>query len=71
MMKQASAIDTDTVVERQNDQDADDVAGHLWMQYAAGFMFGFAMGAGAAGAGYAAYEGTQESVTLYKSNKGK
>jgi hypothetical protein len=70
-MKQASAIDTDTAVERQNDQDADDVQGHLWMLYAGGFMFGFGMGAGVAGAGYAAYAGTQEDVTYYKSNKGK
>ncbi|MGH2587538.1 MAG: hypothetical protein ACRDJE_21685 [Dehalococcoidia bacterium] len=70
-MNQVITIDKDTIVERPSDQDADDVSGHLWMLYAAGFMFGFAMGAGAAGAGYAAYEGTQESVTLYKSNKGK
>jgi hypothetical protein len=70
-VKQVIDIDKDTVVERRSDQDTDDVAGHLWMLYLAGLTYGFAMGAGVAGAGYLAYEGTQENVTLYKGNKGK
>jgi len=39
------------------DQGPDDVQGSMWMLYAAGAAFGFAMGAGAAGAGYLGYKG--------------
>jgi len=56
----------------QIDQGADDVRGQMFMLYDAGAAFGFAMGAGAAGAAYLGYTGaTSEDVTYTKSKPGK
>jgi len=71
-MKQIYTIETNG--ERQNplaapptDEATDDVRGQMWMLYAAGAAFGFAMGAGVAGAGYLGYTGIAgEDVTATK-----
>ena len=70
-MKQISTIETNG--ERQSplaapptDEATDDVRGQMWMLYAAGAAFGFAMGAGYLG--YTGIAGEDVTATKTKYN---